>query len=259
LGLVVPGALLDNKVAVVTGAGSGLGKEIALRLAEEGAAVAVLDLDATAAQAVAVSIESNGSPALPLATDVADPSLVSTVAVGVAERFGHVDILVNSAGIRYEGSVLNHGLNAWKRTLEVNLTGSFLCMQAFVPYMLARGKGKVLNIASIAGITTLKNRVAYCASKAGVVGLTKAAAFELSEHDVSVNAIAPGMIETPLTADYLQREDFVELLKREIPLGRWGQPPEVASLAAFLVSDASDFISGAVIPIDGGWLCGKGY
>ncbi len=250
---------LEEKAAIVTGGADGLGRGMALEFASEGATVAVADVNAEGAEKVAAEISNSGGSAKPVTVDVSRSDQVQAMVDSVFESFGRIDILVNNAGLRTASPFLEHDEESWRHTLDVDLTGPFLCMQACIPYMLRHGKGKILNIASVAGIMGLKNRVAYCTAKAGVIGLTKAAAFELSEQQIYVNAIAPGVIETSLTSSYFEDEAFARLLKREHALGRWGQPVDIAKAAIFLVSDDSDFVSGAVLPVDGGWLSGKGY
>lgn len=250
---------LENKVAIVTGAADGLGRSMAMELAGEGATIGVADVDAEKAEQVAAEISGGGGEAKPVTVDVSRLDNTQTMANSILDAFGQIDILINNAGVRATSPFLEHSEESWRHTLDVDLTGPFLCMQACIPHMISNGGGKVLNIASIAGVMGLKNRVAYCAAKSGIIGLTKAAAFELSDQNICVNAIAPGVIETPLTASYFENEAFADLITKETPLGRWGQPIDIAKAAVFLASNESDFISGVVLPVDGGWLSGKGY
>ena len=250
---------LTGKVAVVTGGGSGLGAAIAQGFAGEGATSVVLDLDLGAATSVAEGIGAGGSRALARAVDVSDPASVRTVIDGVAAELGGIDILVNSAGVRHISPFLETDHKSWERTIAVNLTGVFLMSQAAIPHMLERGRGKIVNIASTSGILALTKRVAYCASKAGVIGLTKAMAYELSSQGIFVNAVAPGPIETPMNAPYFQDEAMIATFRKEIPRGTWGQPEDVVHATMFLASDRSDYMCGAIVAVDGGWLTGKGY
>ncbi|MQA86302.1 MAG: glucose 1-dehydrogenase [Streptosporangiales bacterium] len=251
---------LADRVAIVTGGADGLGKEIAKELGREGAVVVVADIDESRALDTVREIEEEqGGRAMVTEVDVADPAKDQELADSTFNRFGRLDILVNNAGVRAVAPFLEQTDEIWRRTLDVDLGGPFLCMRACIPYMIETGKGKILNIASVAGIMGFKNRASYCAAKAGVIGLTKAVAFELSESNIYVNAIAPGVVETPMTSSYFSDEAFVALIKKETPMGRWGQPADIAKAVTFLVSDDSDFVSGAVLPVDGGWVSGKGY
>lgn len=177
----------------------------------------------------------------------------------VEEAFGNLDFLVNNAGIRHQASFLEHDVETWRRTLDVNLIGTFNCSRAAAESMLRSGGGKLLNIASIAGILAMSNRVAYASSKAGIIGLTRATAFELGPQGINCNAIAPGVIETPLTKSYFEDEAFASLIVENTPLRRWAQPSELAPMAIFLCGPDSDFVHGQTISVDGGWVAGKGY
>ncbi len=247
----------DDKVVAVTGVGAGIGAAIAAAFAAEGARVAVVDRDVAAAEATAAELGTD--VALAVEADVASEPQTRAMAATIRERFGRIDVLVNNAGVRFIEPFGEMSLATWQTTIGVNLTGTFLCTQAVLPAMLEQGRGKVVNIASTTGVLALTKRSAYAASKAGVIGLTKALAFELSDQGIWVNAVAPGPTETPLNAPYFDDQEMRGILQREIPLGRWGQPSEIASAVLFLASDESDYVCGAVLAVDGGWLSGKGY
>jgi len=248
-----------GKAAIVTGAGAGLGRSVALQFAAEGAWTTVADLDPAAAQAVVDEIEAAGGRAIAVGADVSKPVDVARMTDATVEAFGGVDVLINNAGVRVIVPFLEQTLEQWQRLIDVMLTGPMLCSQAAIPHMLARGRGKIVNVGSVTGIIGLTKRAAYAAAKAGLHGLTKSLAYELSSQGIWVNAVAPGLIETPMNTAYFEDEQFKDLLRRELPLGRWGQPHEIGNVILFLASDDSDYVCGAIWNVDGGWLSGKGY
>lgn len=248
--------VLHGRCGIITGAAGGIGHELARAFVAAGAGVAVMDTDNSAVQAVA---EELGESSIGLAADITDETAVEAAVDAVQKHFGQLDFLVNNAGIRHQASFLDHDLATWRRTIDVNLTGAFICSQAAVRQMLPQGGGTILNIASIAGILALRNRIAYNASKSAVIGLTRAMAFELGGQGIYVNAIAPGVIETPMTASYFTDAAFAQLITDNVPLGRWGQPSDLAAPAIFLCGPDSDYIHGQVLCVDGGWVTGKGY
>jgi len=250
---------LDDKVAILTGGGAGLGRAFAIGLAAEGARMAVTDVDQAAAQAVADEINASGGNALGYAMDVTDADTIDSVVGRIDDDFGQIDVLVNNAGVRYISPFVETDISLWRRTIDINLTGPFLCSQAVIPSMLRVGKGKIINIASTSGILAVTKRSAYCASKAGLLGLTKVMAFELSSQNILVNAIAPGPTETPMNGPYFADPEMMDILRRDTPRGMWGQPEDHVGAAVFLASDDSDHVCGATIAVDGGWLAGKGY
>jgi NAD(P)-dependent dehydrogenase (short-subunit alcohol dehydrogenase family) len=252
-------ARFTGKAAVVTGAGAGLGRTIALRLAAEGAAVTVADIDPQHAAAVAAEIEASGGRAIHVGSDVSKPADVGAMIEAGVDAFGRLDILVNNAGVRVIVPFLEQSLEQWQWMIDVMLTGPMLCSQAAIPHMLEVGRGKIVNVGSVTGIIGLTKRAAYAAAKAGLHGLTRALAYELSSQGIWVNAVAPGLMETPMNTAYYQDEQFMQLVRRELPVGRLGKPDEIASVILFLASDESDFVSGATWTVDGGWTSGKGY
>jgi len=243
---------LKDKVAVVTGGGSGMGRAIALEFIRQGAAVMVADINVDAARETA---KAAGDRAAAVRTDVTKKSDAIEMAKRTIERFGRIDILVNNAGLRCIKPFLDHTEEDWHRMLDINLTGHFFCSQAVVPNMLANGGGRVINVASIAAHTGRPDRVAYCAAKAGVLGLTRAMAMDLRGRNICVTAITPGSIATPLNSEAATSKttDWGS----ETVAGRWGQPEDIANAAVFLASDESSYITGSEICVEGGWLIGR--
>ena len=247
-------AVLEGRRAVVTGAVRGIGRAIAEALAGAGAAVAVVDVAGSAEAAAEL-----GGGAAGVDADVTDADAVAAAFASIAERLGGIDILVNNAGIRHQAPIAEHPVDVWRRTIDVNLVGTFICTQAALPWMRKAGGGVILNVASMAGMLALTNRSAYNASKAGVMALTRSTAAELAAEGIRCNAIAPGVIETPLSAPYFEDERMREILTTNTPQGRWGQVADVAGPAVFLCSDAAEHIHGATLSVDGGWVVAKGY
>jgi 3-oxoacyl-[acyl-carrier protein] reductase len=240
---------LENRFAIVTGGGAGIGREICLRLAREGAAVAIVDIAEASAVAVAGELAAAGARALALQADVGEPAEIDRAIAAAEDAFGRIDMLVNNAGVRHVCSIADETPESWRRTLDVDLSGSFFCLQRVLPAMRRQGGGKVVNIGSISGMRGFVNRAAYCAAKAGLHGLTRQAAAELAPLNIQVNAIAPGYIDTALST---YSDDTVAAMLATSPTPRRGCAAEVAGLAAFLCSPDSDLITGAVIPLDGG-------
>jgi NAD(P)-dependent dehydrogenase (short-subunit alcohol dehydrogenase family) len=243
---------LQDKTAIVTGAGSGIGRAIACELGRQGARVAAADLDASAAETVVAEITAVGGAAIAVETDITEATSVVHMAAAVRERFGRIDVLVNNAGSRIIKPFLEHSEEDWHRMIDVNLTGHFLCCKAVIPDMLATGKGKIVNLASIASFVGRPNRIAYCAAKGGLMAFTRALAADMAGRNICVNALAPGMIASPMNREFAEDPALGEAWNAENLAGRWGQPEDVARVAAFLASDDADFITGEEIKVDGG-------
>jgi NAD(P)-dependent dehydrogenase (short-subunit alcohol dehydrogenase family) len=255
---------LAGRVALVTGGAQGMGRAIVDRLAANGAAVAIVDLAADAARAAVDELASAGCRAAAFAADVADGAAIDDVIEETVARFGRLDILVNNAGIntvKDRRPVHEYSREDWDRILRVDLTGVFVVSQAAIPRMLAAGGGRIVNIASVAGLVPLRLQSAYVAAKAGVVNLTRSMALELGPSGILVNCIAPGSILTQGTralfygADGSYSERAASLIAH-IPLGRPGTPEEIAHAVLFLVAPEASYVNGAVLTVDGGWTAG---
>ncbi len=250
---------LTGKVAIVTGARRGIGRGIALKLAEAGADVTVSDISLEDCQKVVEEIEALGQKGLAVKCDVTNRSEVEEMVAQTVEKFGKVDILVNNAGIAGMKPFLELTEEEWDRVLDINLKGQFLCAQAAAKEMVKQKSGRIINLASIAagqvGVGFAQS-AHYCASKGGVTAMTEAMAIEFAPMGINVNALGPGVIETAMTEDFLADEKMKQGMLSRIPKGRFGQPEDVASAAVFLASDEADYITGTVLFVDGGWLAG---
>ncbi len=248
----------ENTGVLITGAGSGIGRAASLAFATEGAAIAAADLRLEAAQATVSAVEELGRKAVALQVDVTQPDAVRAMVEQAVAGLGSLDVLINSAGVREIVPFLELPAEEWTKVIGTNLTGTFLCSQTVARHLIAQNKsGKIINLSSVAGLVGVPNRAAYVASKHGVVGLTKEMGMELADKHIQVNAIAPGVVETAMTAGYFDKPDIVASLKKAHPAGRWAQPEEIARLMLFLASEDADFMTGATIPIDGGFAAGK--
>ncbi len=241
---------LNGKIALVTGAAQGIGRDIALALATDGADVAICDVNLEAARKTAADIEALGRKSLSLKANVAASAEVTAMIDQVVEKFGRIDILVNNAGITRDGLILRMKDEDWDLVLSVNLKGAFLCTKSALKYMTRQRGGTIINIASIVGAMGNAGQANYVASKAGLIGLTKTIAREYANRGITANAVAPGFIETAMT-QALSETVRTELAK-QIPLGKLGTPADVANAVRFLASPWASYISGQVIHVNGG-------
>jgi NAD(P)-dependent dehydrogenase (short-subunit alcohol dehydrogenase family) len=244
----------EGRVAVVTGAGRGMGRAIAERFAADGAGVAVVDVDRSAAETTAAAITSAGGIAEPYGIDVGDPASVSQLASAVLERFGRTDVLVNNAGILRSTRAADIPPEEWDLVIRVDLTGPFLCARAFYPALKGSGRGRIVNMASMAGrATSTLGGAHYTTAKAGLLGLSRHLAREWATDGITVNAVSPGIVDTPMVQRSTDEARMAQVLAA-IPFGRLAEPSEVAALVCFLASDEAAYITGANVDIHGGEL-----
>ena len=241
---------LKDKVAVVTGASQGIGRDTALALAEAGAKVAVAARNEEKLSTLVADIAAAGGTAFAVRMDVADAEQVKAGFKEVLEKFGRLDILVNNAAITRDGLAMRMKAEDWEAVLRTNLTGAHLCIQQALPTMMKARAGRIINISSIVAQSGNAGQANYVAAKAGIIGLTKAIAMEIASRNITVNAVAPGFIETPMTA--VLPDKVKEELKKRIPLGRMGSARDVASAIVFLASDEAAYITGHILNVNGG-------
>lgn len=242
---------LDGKVAIVTGGASGIGQRVAEVFVEEGARVLIADVDGDGIGAMIARLGHNYADGA--LTDVRDEDAVLRMVEQAGRRFGRLDVAVNNAGVGGFSPIQSYPLADWERVIGISLTGTFLCTKLVAAQLIAQGQGgSIINIASLNAIQPAEGFAAYCAAKAGVVGLTKVAALELGRHHIRVNAIGPGLIHTPAVAPMLAIPGLEEAFVQEAPLGRAGEPDDVARLALWLASDESTLMTGQALYLDGG-------
>ncbi|MBE0569309.1 MAG: glucose 1-dehydrogenase [Deltaproteobacteria bacterium] len=244
---------LNGKVAMVTGAGRGLGAEFARALAAYGADVIVADRTLAEAEQTTAAVQAIGRRALPVQANLASVSEIQAMVAKAVGEFGRIDILVNNAGVNITQYAVDVTEAAWDTVLDVNLKAVFFCSQAVGKVMIGQKGGKIINVSSQAGAVAIPQRAAYCASKGGVNQLTRLLALEWARHNINVNAVAPTFLETPLTKPMFQNEEFHRYVLGSIPLGRIGKPSDVTGAVVFLASPAAELVTGHVLHVDGGW------
>jgi NAD(P)-dependent dehydrogenase (short-subunit alcohol dehydrogenase family) len=247
---------LAGRAAVITGASKGLGKAIAVALAAEGARVALVARDRERLDAVTTEIAATGGSATAFPADITDEAQVRSIEGAIVDAFGAVNILVNNAGINIRKPVPEFTLDEWRSVMDTNVTAAFLMCRSFIPHMTGAGYGRILNMASTMARVSLPLRAAYSASKAALVGMTRAMALELAPERITCNSISPGPFATEMNRALIDSGEASALLVGNTPLGRWGRVEEVGQLAVYLCSDDAGFITGADLLIDGGW-CAK--
>ncbi len=250
--------VLRDKVAVITGSGTGIGKAIAIRFADEGAKVVVnYRRSEVAANETVQEIRRLGMEAIVVRADVSSSQDVERLFKSTVETFGKVDILVNNAGVHLDKPIVETTEEEWDRVLDINLKGTFLCSKAAIPHMTKQGKGRIVNVASTNSVSGEPNSSAYCASKGGMAALTMQLAVELGPRNITVNTIAPGIIDTPMAAFIFSNPALRDQVVARTPIRRDGIPSDVAEAALFFARDGTDYITGTFLLVDGGWMASQ--
>jgi NAD(P)-dependent dehydrogenase (short-subunit alcohol dehydrogenase family) len=253
-GLRIPG-----RTSVITGGGSGIGRSTAILLSQNGAKIVVADLDSKAGNETVQVIRKHSGEAIFVKANVSKTVEVRHLMETAVSKFGSIDILFNNAGVPGPHSITDTSEEEWDRVLDINLKGVFLCSKYAIPHMIKRKRGTIINTASAVGLVGSAGQASYCASKGGVVMLTKAMALDCAGFGIRVNCVCPGFVETPMVERFLatinsaERKKVVESLKKLHPLGRFAKPEEIANAVLYLASDDASFVTGCAFPIDGGW------
>jgi meso-butanediol dehydrogenase/(S,S)-butanediol dehydrogenase/diacetyl reductase len=247
----------SQRTVIVTGGASGIGAATVRRAHAEGASVVIVDNDEAGARQLAAEL--GAERALAFGVDVADPAQVQACIEAAQARFGRLDVLVNSAGVRDTHTLLDLPSERWRRVMAINSEGVFNTSQAFVRKVRGVRPAAIVNVASTAGMIGIVNRPVYVASKHAVVGLSREMAIDFAADHIRVNVVCPGMIYTPMTASYFEKPEDAERIAHSMPMGRAGKPEEIAAVILFLASDDASFVTGAVVPADGGFTAGKGH
>ena len=245
---------LENKVAIITGAGSGIGRATAILFAKEGAKVVVADLNEEGGNQTIEEIKKNGGEAVFVKTDVSKSADIDNMIKTAIENYQKVDILFNNAGIAPMGKIEEFSESDWDKVIDVDLKGVFLGSKRVIPEMEKNGKGKIISTASIAGLVGFEGVSGYCAAKGGIVNLTRELALECASKKINVNAIAPGIIDTAMTKDILSDSEQKKGMQAQTPYPRLGAPDDIAYAALYLASNESDFVTGHTLVVDGGWV-----
>ena len=244
---------LQNKIAIITGAGSGIGQQIALSFIKEGAKVLVADWSESGGNETVKMIKKEKGEAIFVKTDVSKKADIEQMVKTCLDKFGRVDVLVNNAGIYKTSNLHEMPEEDWDQIIDVNLKSVFLGVKNVIPEMLKQGKGKIINMASIAGLVGFDQSGAYCASKGGIIALTKEMVLEYAPKKINVNCICPGVIKTAMTKNMIADSVTKKALESSTPYPRLGEPEDIAMAAVYLASDESDFVNGLVLVVDGGW------
>lgn len=247
-------AELADRVAIVTGSGQGIGRAVALELARRGAIVVTNDVTGCCADDTLEELRALGSEGLAITADVSDAAQVESMVAAVVEKYGKVDILVNNAGTTRDNLMIRMSEEDWDLVLRVNLKSAWLCSKAVLRPMMRKRYGRIINMASVSGIAGQAGQTNYSASKAGLIGMTRALAREVASRNITVNAVAPGFIKTKLTENLPQ--DILDTLVANIPMGRWGTVEDVSYAVSFLATEAAGYITGHVLSVDGGLVMG---
>jgi NAD(P)-dependent dehydrogenase (short-subunit alcohol dehydrogenase family) len=252
--------LLEGKTAIVTGCSGGLGSAIAAVLSDHGATIVAMDLTTEKVEKACEALRAKGARSVHgIAVDVASAASVAEAFSAAKQKVAKLDILVNNAGVREIKNVLDLSPEEWDRVIAINLSGPFYCAREAALWMRETGGGSIVNIASVAGLTAISHRPAYTAAKHGVVGLTKNLARDLASANIRVNAVAPGVLRTPMTENYYADPEFIRGLKHSVPFHDRGEAVDIGNAVLFLASPLAQFVNGVTLPVDGGWLAEKSY